>query len=69
MYKKVFYSLVKNCKDSYKHLIMTRVLGSDEIFIKRLISTKKKTKKVKKKRKKRNKERSLFHLLVRLTFL
>ena len=51
MYKKVFYSLVKNCKDSYKHLIMTRVLGSDEIFIKRLISTKKK-KKVKKKEKK-----------------
>ena len=48
---------------------MTRVLGSDEIFIKRLISTKKKKKKVKKKRKKRNKERSLFHLLVRLTFL
>ena len=68
MYKKVFYSLVKNCKDSYKHLIMTRVLGSDEIFIKRLISTKKK-KESKKKRKKRNKERSLFHLLVRLTFL
>ena len=53
MYKKVFYSLVKNCKDSYKHLIMTRVLGSDEIFIKRLISTKKKKKKVKKKKKKK----------------
>ena len=52
MYKKVFYSLVKNCKDSYKHLIMTRVLDSDEIFIKRLISTKKKKKKVKKKEKK-----------------
>ena len=52
MYKKVFYSLVKNCKDSYKHLIMTRVLGSDEILIKRLISTKKKKKKVKKKEKK-----------------
>ena len=52
MYKKVFYSLVKNCKDSYKHLIMSRVLGSDEIFIKCLISTKKKKKKVKKKEKK-----------------
>ena len=57
MYKKVFYSLVKTCKDSYKPPIMSRVPFSDEFFIKRLISKKKK------------KERKvLFLFLVRFTF-
>ena len=51
MYKKFFHSLVKTCKDSCKHLIMGRVPCSDEFFIKRLISKKKK-KERKKERKK-----------------
>ena len=60
MCKKFFHSLVKTCKDSCKHLIMGRVPCSDEFFIKRLIS---------KKRKESNKERKvLFPLLVRFTF-
>ena len=60
LYKKVFHSLVKTCKDSCKHLIMGRVPCSDEFFITRLIS---------KKRKESNKERKvLFPLLVRFTF-
>ena len=45
MYKKAFYSLVKTCKDSYKPPIMSRVPCSDEFFIKRLISKKKKERK------------------------
>ena len=39
-----FHSLVKTCKDSYKLLIMSRVLCSDEFFIKRLIRKKKEIK-------------------------
>ena len=57
MNKKVFYSLVKTYKDSYKHGIMSHVPCSDEFFIKRLISKKNKQKKKARKRK-RNKERS-----------
>ena len=62
LYKKVFHSLVKICKDSCKHLIMGCVPCSDELFIKRLISKKEKKKKRKKERK------VLFLLLVRFTF-
>ena len=53
MYKKVFYSLVKTYKDSYKHGIMSHVPCSDEFFIKRLIS--KKSNKQKKKQEKEKK--------------
>ena len=54
MNKKVFYSLVKTYKDSYKHGIMSHVPCSDEFFIKRLIS--KKNKQTKKKSKKKKKK-------------
>ena len=54
MNKKVFYSLVKTYKDSYKHGIMSHVPCSDEFFIKRLIS--KKTKQTKKKKQEKEKE-------------
>ena len=58
--RKFFHSLIKTCKDSCKHLIMGRVPCSDEFFIKRLIS---------KKKKERKRERKvLFPLLVRFTF-
>ena len=42
--RKVFHSLVKTCRDSYKQLIMGHVPCSDEFFVKRLISKKKKKK-------------------------
>ena len=46
MYKKVFsFSGKDSYKDSYKLLIMNRVLCSDEFFIKRLILEKKERKK------------------------
>ena len=54
MYKKVFYSLVKTYKDSYKHGIMSHVPCSDEFFIKRLIS-----KKSNKQKKKQEKEKEI----------
>ena len=54
MYKKVFYSLVKTYKDSYKHRIMSHVPCSDEFFIKRLIS-----KKSNKQKKKQEKEKEI----------
>ena len=45
MYKKVFsFSGKDSYKDSYKLLIMNRVLCSDEFFIKRLILEKKRKK-------------------------
>ena len=49
MYKNYFSfpgSLEKTFKDSYKLLIMSCVLCSDDFFIKRLISKKKERKKV-----------------------
>ena len=55
--RKVFHSLVKTCRDSYKQLIMGRVPCSDEFFVKRLISKKKEKKKKKRKEMKRKKER------------
>ena len=56
MYKKVFYSLVKTYKDSYKHGIMSHVPCSDEFFIKRLISKKNKKQKKRKEKKQTNKQ-------------
>ena len=45
MYKKVFYSLVKTYKDSYKHGIMSHVPCSDEFLLNVWYQQKKKTKK------------------------
>ena len=44
VYKKNFHSRLNTFKNSYKLLIMSRVSCSDEFFIKRLISSKKKKK-------------------------
>ena len=50
MYKKVFYSLVKTYKDSYKHGIMSHVPCSDEFLLNVWYQKKKKKKKSKKKK-------------------
>ena len=66
--RKFFHSLVKTCKNSCKHLLMGRILCSDEFFIKRLISKKTTKQKQKQKKNKKKERKVLFPLLVRFTF-
>ena len=67
MYKKVYHSVVKTYKDSYKSRIMSRVPCSDVFLIKCLIQKKKKKKKKKKKRERERERMVLFSVLVRFT--